>query len=466
MGILVNRRSRTASLGAALIAAGALVAGTVVAAAPAQAAVPVAHRITVHPQVYRAAAAPNAATFTCQTRPLDGSAGARCYVPAQIQNAYAITPLLKAGKNGAGRTIVIVDAYGSPTMARDLQDFSTTFDLRAPAFSQIAPAGAPPAFDPNDANQVGWAFETTLDVEWAHAVAPGARIVLAIAKSNEDADILATTRYVIEHNTGDVISQSFGEAERCMDPQLLAQQHSLFATAARKGITLFASSGDSGAAQPACAGSGAILSASTPASDPNVTGVGGTTLDADTSTGAYIGETAWTEPFGCNPPAVASDDVNCSGGGFSNRYRRPAYQDGFVPGRQRGVPDVAYNAGVAGGVLIDCTFCNLLFGEAITDPPSFFIAGGTSAGTPQWAGLAAIGDQLGRHRMGNINPALYGLARSHRIYAAAFHDITAGNNDVSEIGTGYDAGRGWDPVTGLGTPRAAVLVPLLAIATG
>ncbi len=456
-----------ASIGVTALAAAALVAGLFAGTGPAAAtAAPVAHRITVSPQVWRTAA-PHAVTFNCQARPLDGSQGPRCYQPAQIQTAYGVTPLLNAGKNGAGRTIVIVDAYGSPTIAQDLQDFDATFGLADSNFTVTAPAGDPPAFDPTDDNQVGWAFETTLDVEWAHAIAPGARIVLAVAKSNEDADILATTSYVVEHNIGDVVSQSFGEAEACMDPHLLRRQHALFAKAARKGITLFASSGDSGAAQPSCDGNSAVLAASTPASDPNVTGVGGTTLDADTTTGAYHSETAWTEPFGCNPPAVAADDVNCSGGGFSSVYRRPGYQAGVIRGAHsgRGVPDVAYNAGVAGGVLIACNFCNVVFGLP-TGSPSFFIIGGTSAGSPQWAGLAAIGDQLGRHRMGNINPALYAIAHVRWLYAATLHDITVGNNDVSEIGTGFDTAKGWDPVTGLGTPKAATLLPLLARLTG
>jgi len=96
---------------------------------------------------------------------------------------------------------------------------------------------------------------------------------------------------------------------------------------------------------------------------------------------------------------------------------------------------------------------------------AFFIVGGTSAGSPQWAGLAADADQLGHHRMGNIDPALYSIAKAKKLYAAAMHDITIGNNDVAEIDGGYNAGHGWDPVTGLGTPNAAVLVPLLAVLT-
>jgi subtilase family serine protease len=268
---------------------------------------------------------------------------------------------------------------------------------------------------------------------------------------------------VVDHNVGDVISQSFGEAEACMDPTLLSQQHALFAQAVAKGITLFASSGDSGASQPACdpKSTAALFAASTPASDPNVTGVGGTTLLADAATGAYQGETAWTEPFGCNPPAVAPTDVNCSGGGFSTVYARPDYQSALQKNRARGVPDVAYNAGVSGGVLIRSQVINELVGLP-DSAPVFFIIGGTSAGSPQWAGLAAVGDQLGHHRMGNINPALYSIAQGKKQYPAALHDITVGNNDVAEIGGGFDTRTGWDPVTGLGTPNAANLLPLLA----
>ena len=450
-----------ASIGAALLATGALVLSGVIAAVPASAAGPVAHRIHVDPQVYPAGAANPTGTFSCQNRPMDGSQGPRCYQAFQMENAYNVTPLLNRGTDGTGRTIVIVDAYGSPTIASDLQLFDAAMGLQDSGFSVITPAGSPPPFDINDGNQFGWAVETTLDVEWAHAMAPGANIVLAVAASNNDSDILNTTQYVVDHNLGDVISQSFGEAEACMDPALLSQQHAVFASAVSKGITLFASSGDSGAAQPTCTGDGALFAASTPASDPNVTGVGGTTLTADPATGAYQSETAWTEPFGCNPPAVDPSDVNCSGGGFSSIYARPGYQNALQKNAARGVPDVAYNAGVSGGVLIRSQVINEFIGLP-DSAPVFFIIGGTSAGSPQWAGLAAVADQLGHHRMGNINPALYSIAQGKKQYPAAFHDITIGNNDVAEIGGGYSTKAGWDPVTGLGTPNAAQLLPLLA----
>ena len=458
MGTLRSSGRRWASIGATSVAVGGLVVGSLIGASPASAATPKAHPITVHPQVYDAGSPSPGATFGCQTRPMDGSAGARCYQASQIQNAYNITPLLDRGINGTGRTIVIVDAYGSPTIAADLQTFSTVMGLPDANLSVIAPAGEPPAFDPNDGNAVGWGVETSLDVEWAHATAPGANIVLAVAKSNEDADILATTKYVVDNNLGDVISQSYGEAESCMDPALLAQQHEVFAQAVAKGITLIASSGDSGASQPACTGDGALFEASTPASDPNVTGVGGTTLFADTSTGAYQYETAWTEPFGCNPPAVDQNDVNCSGGGFSSIYARPLYQSAMQKNAMRGVPDVAYNAGSAGGVLVHIQFLNDMYGLPAT---VFFIVGGTSAGTPQWAGIVADTDQLAGRRTGNINPALYSIAQGKKQYASALHDITTGTNYVVEIDNGYRTSTGWDAVTGLGSPNAANLAPLL-----
>ena len=464
----LRRHARTTRIAAATVGVAAVVAAGLTAGPGVASAAPavVAHRITVSPDLTSAGRLPNSVTFGCQSRPMDGSQGARCYQPAQIQNAYGITPLLNKGTNGTGRTIVIVDAYSSPYVAQDLQIQDQTFGLPDTQFTQIAPQGQTP-FDSSDPTQVGWAEEITLDVLWAHATAPGAKIELVLAKTSNDTDIYDATKYAVDNNLGDVISQSFGEAETCMDPTLLAEQHQLFAQASQKGITLFASSGDSGASQFNCDGTAAILAASSPASDPYVTGVGGTSLLADSSTGAYQGETAWTEPFGCNPPAVAENDVNCSGGGFSTIYSRPAFQASAIsnPRSGRGVPDVAYNAGIAGGVLTHCGICNVSVG---LDPtaPTFFIFGGTSAGSPQWAGLIADADQLANRRLGDINPALYTLARSRSQYPKSLHDVTTGNNDVAEIGNqGYNAGSAWDAVTGLGTPNAANLLPALAART-
>ncbi len=439
---LTDRRSR---LIAALVAVLALVATALVGTptARARAAGHLTPAIGAHPHYTLAGHVKSQTppTFSCQ-QPTPG--GLHCYAPAQIRAAYGVDKLTHL--NGAGQTIAIVDAFQSPTAADDLALFSSTFELPAPNMHIVAPDGLTP-FDPNDDNQVGWAGEISLDIEWAHAIAPGAKILLVLAKSNNDADILSATKYVVDHNAADVISQSFGEAEQCMDPAIFKQQTALFAQAVKKHITLLASSGDQGAAQPTCDGSSFFQAASTPASDPNVTGVGGTILDADGLTGAYHGETVWNEP----------DFASAGGGGFSVKFGTPAYQRSrHLP--TRGVPDVAYNAAIDGGVLA-------VFSSAGAGPGAVFIFGGTSAGSPQWAGLIALADQLRHGRVGFINPALYTITLSSKIYGALFHDITVGDNTYHGDVTvpGFAATPGWDAATGLGSPKANALVPALAL---
>jgi subtilase family serine protease len=435
-----------------------------VGASASSAAGAASHPMSVNPEMARIAGKPGPAAqhFSCQDRPIDGSQGLKCYGPAQIQAAYGYSGLLSSGIDGKGKTIVIIDAFANPFLTGETGDLALedgTFDLPdPPSFTVLQKPNPVPAFDINDPAQFNFASEETLDVEWAHVMAPGAKIVLAEAASNEDTDLLATTKYVIDHHIGDVISQSFGEAETCMDPALLAEQHALFARAVSKGYTLLAGSGDSGAAQFSCDGNGAIEATATPASDPNVTSIGGTTLNADGETGAYIGETTWTElpTIGCNPPALDLPfDVNCSGGGFSTIYRRPSWQASQVKHDGRGVPDVAFSAGVNGGVLTVCSVCD-------GGPPAFFLFGGTSVGPPTWSGLVVDTDQMAHHDIGDINRVLYQIGQSsHR--RADLHDVTVGNNDVAEIGgAGFEAREGWDPVTGLGTPNAANLLPELA----
>lgn len=455
-----------------IAAAAALTLLTTGAPAVAQAAQVVTPAVGAHPHAVYAGQS-NAAQFGCQTRPL-GSL--RCYSPAQIQAAYGFDKLFAAGDTGKGRTIVIVDAFGNPYIKDDLSIFDQTFGLKDPVFKVVAPQGAP-TFDFNDDNMVGWSGEISLDVEWAHAAAPDAAIVLVVAKSNEDADILAATKYAVDRNLGDVISQSFGEADSCVDPKLMAQEHMLFAKAIAKGITLVASSGDDGAAQPTCDGSSYILSASSPASDPLVLGVGGTNLQADTNTGAYGYEVAWADGYStCGP----DDTYGCSGGGFSTVYSRPFYQVGTsgIPARSRGVPDVAYNAGVDGGVLTHWGVALYAYYGLDPTTPAFFIFGGTSAGSPQWSGLVALADQAAHRRLGWINPTLYAYSHSKYLYGLAFHDITKGTNNYrgcveydangnctqwdTAFVAGFNARRGWDAVTGLGSPKADTLVPRIA----
>jgi subtilase family serine protease len=385
------------------------------------------------------APSPGANPFPCRNRTVR-----ICYGPDQMRVAYGFDSLYRAGLTGAGQTIVIVDAFGSPAIRSDLAGFDSIFGLPDPVLNIIAPNGLLP-FSYQDPNMVGWAGEVSLDVEWSHAIAPGATIDLVLAKTNNDSDILDAQQYAIDHKLGSVISQSFGEGETCMPAAIQKASHQAFEKATMRGITLLASSGDQGAAQPTCDGSGNFfLSASTPASDPLNTAVGGTSLFADRLTGVYDHETAWGDAFGR------------SGGGFSTLYARPDYQTGTVASAGRGVPDIAYNAGVDGGVA-------LLFTQNGVSP-GFFRSGGTSAGSPQWAGLVALANQSAGHSLGFLNPTLYAIGRGSS-HSSAFHDITVGDNNWPGV-AGFSAGPGWDAVTGLGTPKANVLVPLLVAASG
>jgi subtilase family serine protease len=383
--------------------------------------------------------------FTCQL-PLEDAQRTSpyvCYGPEQMREAYGVSSLYAKGYDGAGKTIAIIDAYGSQTLDDDLATFDSVWNLPAADYSVVAPYGVDPT-DPDNAD--GWAGETSLDVEWAHAIAPGAKIVLVVAKSNNDSDILDATQYAIDNNVGDVISQSFGEGESCMAKSDLQRQHKLFSQAVRQGITLFASSGDQGATQPDCNNDGGYFkSTSTPASDPNVTSVGGTTLVADPPTGTYQSESTWNE----------NDELGdaAGGGGQSILFREPVYQLLAQRSGKRQVPDVSYNAAVLHGVIV-------------VQDGGAYLFGGTSAGSPQWAAITSIVDQIARHRVGNINPALYALAKLPGSLNP-FHDVADGSNNSAPDGnggtiTGFTAVRGYDMATGLGSPNIGALAPLIA----
>lgn len=381
-----------------------------------------------------------------------------CYGPDQIRAAYGVQTVLDNDTSGKGRTIVIVDAFGSPRVALDLKVFDRTWGLPDPTLKVYTPFGIDPT-DPG--NAFGWGVETDLDVQWSHVIAPAATIALVVAKSNNDADINNAIKYAVDNNLGDVISMSFGEGETCMSSTDLANQHAIFEAAEQKNITLLAASGDQGSAQPACDGSDSFfLSASTPASDPDVTSVGGTNLFADGVSGAYQSETTWNETAIFGPAA--------SGGGNSVLFTRPAYQAPVVAtDAARAVPDVAYNAGINGGVIVRA-FCPADPNVCGAGDSVFFRVGGTSAGSPQWAGLVALADAMARKRVGDIHKTLYTLGSGANA-SQYFHDITTGNNTLIFIGPGtgtpvpgFDAVPGYDRATGLGTPIANTLVPAIA----
>ena len=379
--------------------------------------------------------------FTCQ----EPGAAVNCYTPQELATAYDIPKKL----TGAGQTIVIIDAFGDPTITQDLGVEDKTFKLPAANLSIVYPNGKP-AFNPANANEVNWSGEIALDVESAHAVAPAAKIDLVVAKSDQDADILNALEYVVAHRLGSVLSQSFGEAESCEAPSIVKADHTLFTQAEAHGMTVFAASGDNGAAQPSCSGATYIRSASLPAADPLVTAVGATSLTAAQPSGTYKSETAWNDSYGS------------SGGGYSKEFKRPAYQNGFVPSSGRGVPDISYSGDVNNGLLI-------AWSQGVAaNVGNIYEFGGSSAASPQWAAIIALADQTGHRRLGALNTALYSLAHGSR-YGNVFHDITHGNNTVSVAGsnnqtvriTGYAAVKGWDAVTGLGTPNVTHLLQYL-----
>ncbi len=443
--IVAGKRMISVVGAVALVSAALVTSG----ASPAYASHRVTPAVGVHPHSKMATKLANPAgqvLFSCQ----EPGSSFVCYGPDQIRAAYGTQTLLDHGITGKGRTIVIVDAYSPPGVASDLQAFDADWGIPDPNLKIVAPQGATP-WDPTDDNQVGWYEETSLDVQWAHVVAPGANIVLVQAKTNDDGDILAATQWAVDHNIGDVISQSFGEDESCVLPKIAKAEHKMFEAATAKGMTLIASAGDDGSAQPTCDGSSFHLAASSPAADPLVLGIGGTSLTADPVSGAYQSEQVWNE----------SEEYGAAGGGgYSVQFKRPAYQDGFSRQRGRGVPDVSYNGGINGGVLVNLSS---VFGEG-----AYGVFGGTSCGSPQWAGLTALADQLGHHRIGFVNDSLYRAAANRFTYAALFHDTTVGDNTFNDTAdgvyvAGFPATKGWDAASGLGTPRASTLVPYLAL---
>ncbi len=404
------------------------------------------------PHYWMAGPAAAGKRLPCQTQ----NAANRCYTPQQIQKAYNIAPLLAAHTTGLGHTIVIVDAFQSPTLRHDLALFDALFGLKAAKLNIIAPDGLAP-FNPKDAAQVSWAAEITLDVEWAHAIAPSATIDLVLANPTKDPNantlsgfllnILHATSFAVTHNLGDVISQSFGGNETCASKQALQAQHKVFQAAIAKGITMLAASGDLGAAEINCTSTAFTKSVSTPASDPLVTAVGGTTLNANATTGAYMTEVAW----------------NGSGGGLSAVYPRPTFQQGIqtIIGNQRGVPDIAYDGDPKSGMLV-------VWSSSGRGKDLAVVFGGTSAGSPQWAGITVLMNEVLGKRVGFLNPVLYRIGSNGA--TESLHDITQGTNTftgknanrVTVTIKGFTATEGWDAVTGWGTPNVANLVMLVA----
>jgi len=392
--------------------------------------------------------------------------GVECYGPSQIRQAYDMQPLYNAGLTGAGKTIMIVDAFGSPTIQSDLATFDSTYGIPAPPSFTIATPDGP--VNPNDPAALGWAEETSLDVQWAHAMAPGANILLVETPAAETEgitgfpQIVEAENYVIDRHMGDVITQSFGATEQTFSSsQQLLSQRSAYFNALAHGITVLASSGDTGAADYQLDGTDLypFPAVNWPASDPLVTGVGGTRLQLDENGNRIAPDSVWNDPalplFGTTPPTAG-------GGGLSSVFGRPFYQDGvrYVVGGRRGIPDVALSAACSGAVNVYLSFSPV--------PAGWYEFCGTSEASPLFSGIVAIADQAARHDLGLLNPSLYRLGDSP---FSGMDDITHGNNTVTFVQPstgktmtvpGYNATRGYDLASGLGSPDGARLVAALA----
>jgi hypothetical protein len=363
------------------------------------------------------------------------------YTPAQLQQAYGFNQIpLPAGATfndaGSGQTIALIDPLDDPYIRSDLQTFDQTFNIGGAAhdptstsFFKVINENGGSTLPPTDNGSVDYGIETSLDVEWAHAMAPGANILLVEASTPFILKDLGTAIETAARQPGvSVVSMSFGFRDWYAEYYL----DNMFTTpAGHQGVSFIASAGDSGAFYPQY-----------PAMSPNVLSVGGTTLPADTSG---------------NPSLAQEYAWNHGGGGISSAEAEPAYQLGVQSTGSRTGPDLAYDSDLSTGVPIYDT----LFANAAYPGKPWSEAGGTSMAAPQISSLVAITNQL-RVAAGGVTldganqllPAIYQIAATD---PKAFHDIAAGNN-------GYPAGPGYDFATGFGTPNAQYLVPDLVAA--
>jgi hypothetical protein len=350
--------------------------------------------------------------------------------PAQVRQAYGINAISFGGVtgNGAGQTIAIVDPYDDPNIASDLQSFDAYFKIaNPPSFTKVneygnsSPSSLPPV-DPTG----GWEAEEAMNVEWAHALAPNASIILVEASTANALDMIgAGVNWARQQPGVSVVSVGYDAPS---DFTGETAYDSVFTTpAGHSGVTFVAPSGNAGSP-----GGYASLS-------PNVLGVGGTSLTLNG--GNYGSETVWNNTYGK------------SGGGLSTIESRPSYQNGVadVVGAQRGAPDVAFDADPLTGVDVYDTYN----GTAATP---WTERGGTNVGAPAWAAIIAVADQ-GRALvgLGSLDGATQTLPMLYSLPSSDFHDVTTGNNGA------FAAGPGYDLATGLGTPVANLLVQDLVV---
>jgi len=436
-----------------------------------------------------------------------------CYTAQQIRAAYGVSGIRN---KGAGQTIVLVDSYGSPTAAQDLQYFHDTFfpSLPDPNFTQVFPDGKPDYKNIAKGNgqsgpiaAANWSGEATLDIEWSYAIAPKAHIVLLALPPAETEGVQgfpnmfrAMKAAIEKYPAGTVFSQSFGVTEQTFGGAAKTQAAAfdrVYKLAAAKGDTMLASSGDEGTTNVSKQHRDTVNypypTVGWPSSSPWVTSVGGTQLQygwtwSPTSDTPFLADGSNNPDYfaytdGGNTEAVWNESwlPAATGGGPSTIYSRPSWQDSvatIIGSDSRGAPDLSWNAAVNGGVLV-----------WITAYPNYqragwHVYGGTSASSPQVAGLIALANEqqrkAGEPSLGLLNPLLYSVGSG-----AAFRDIVpvtegtaaSGVLDDNELWTynadgsvspdgipGWPTLRGWDMTTGFGSPRAAAFVAALRAA--
>ena len=349
------------------------------------------------------------------------------YIPIQIWDGYQYTSNGAYNSNyGSGETIAVIDAYGSPSISSNVKTFDSAFGLPAINLQIVQPFG-------KVSRNSGWALETSLDVEWAHAMAPAAKIVLIETPSASNTYLINdAVNYAYNTTHANIISMSWGEAQSDLTSAELAQYSSIFSYVASHGVIPVAASGDNGASDGTSS-----ITVNYPSTDPSVVSAGGTSLvlNNPTSTGASYGsEYAW----------------NSSGGGISTYFPEPSYQSGAgISASGRASPDVSYDANPNTGVWVYDT-------TAYEGSSGWIQVGGTSAAAPQWSAIFAdiqSIDGTSAINGANVHQILYSIYSSSD-HGTAFHDITVGYNGY------YYAGPGYDEVTGIGSPIVYELISL------
>jgi subtilase family serine protease len=384
------------------------------------------------------------------------------YTPQQIKGAYGISSTY----DGAGQTVAIIDAYASPTILDDVNHWSTNRGLPTMTPGQLQQVVAPGTYRrPNNPRQdpSGWYGEETLDVEAVHGMAPAAKIVFVGAPNNYR-DLDAAMNHVVDGHLAQIVTNSYGFPTELLPAGYIKPLEDTFVQAAAEGIGVYFSSGDNG---DETSRFGTAV-ADWPASSPWVTSVGGTALGIDQANTRAV-ETGWgTSNYNCETTTLACSRTGWlygAGGGVSQVFAEPWYQQGVVTLRGRGVPDVAALADPQTGLLVGQT-------QTFPDGTYYdeFRLGGTSLASPIFAGLMALADQKAGTPHGFANPAFYANASSfydvqsvktavaRRNYNNSV-DATAGTADRLRTFDDYSGSptqhtnTGWDNVTGLGTPN-------------